>query len=252
MQRLRLCLRFRLFTAAALAASCPLAACAPTTTYRYSAFVPAVRPIPWDGQTPQKAGTISVDGSLTHTTVRPDLFPQVGDTAVLLPEWTAEGSAMVALSARVQLGVRAAYASYDWAQASASGTMPVPNAQASWGLGPELRTAFPLDAYRRFWLGIAGNVLSYQIPYAEWTLLPGGASGSSVCGPSMTCFSGYSLYDTRVESHLVYSLAVVPTFNVDAGGRYGHVVALVSATNGFQTKAFATAGCTPRRCSIDR
>ena len=229
---LRSSLSSSIFAAACLAA---LSACAPTTTYRYSAFVPAVRPIPWDGQTPQQPGTVSLEGSLTSTTVQPNLSPQVGDTAVQLPQWTAEGSVMVAASSRVQIGLRAAYASYAWSQESATGTMPVPNAPPSWGIGPEVHAAFPLDRDHYFWLGIAGNVMSYQVPYAEWTL--DGATNSPSCG-ALPCSGSYTLTNTSSEPHLVYSLGLYPSFNIGRDGRYGHVVALVSATNGFSNDGF--------------
>jgi hypothetical protein len=224
---------------AGLAALAALSGCAPTTTYRYSAYVPAVRPIPWDGQTPKKTGTISLEGTMTGTTISTNLFPQIGDTAVLVPQWTAEGSAMVAVSPNVQLGVRAAYAPYGWSQASATGTMPVPGNPASWGIGPEMHAAFPLDPQRRFWLGIAGNVMSYEVPYAEWTLDPGGAYYEPTpCGAQQTCSQGYSLANTSNEQHLVYSLGMYPSVNVGHDGRYGHVMALVSATNGFKNEGF--------------
>jgi hypothetical protein len=215
-----------------------LSGCAPTTTYRYSAFVPAVRPIPWDGQTPQKTGTISLEGSATTSTLSPDLFPQIGDTAVMVPQWTTEGSVMVAASSRVQVGVRAAYASYSWATASATGTMPVPGAPASWGVGPELHASFPLDESKRFWLGLAGNVMSYEVPYAEWTLNPGASAYAGTCGSAPTCTDGYTLFDTKTESHLVYSFGFYPSVNVGRDGRYGHVMAMLSATNGFKNEGF--------------
>jgi hypothetical protein len=220
---------------AALAA---LVGCAPTTQYRYSANVPAVRPIPWDGRTPS-SGSLSVEGSLTHAGILENLVPQVHDTAVLVPEWTAEGSAFVAVSSRFQLGVRAAYSAPEWALPSAVGTMPVPNAPGSWGLGPEMRASFPLDPERRFALGVAGNVLSYQVPYAEWRLTgPQSTSGQAACVPSPTCVSGYSLYDTRSESHLVYSLGIYPSYALGNRGQYGDVVGLVGATNGFKNDGF--------------
>jgi len=216
-----------------------LSGCAPVTTYRYSAFVPAVRPLPWDGQTPHKSGTISVEGSLTNTAIQPNQFPAIGDTAVLVPNWTAEGSAMVSVSPRVQVGVRAAYASYASSMQSATGTMPVPNAPPSWGVGPELRAAFPLDRHRALWLGMAGNLLSYSVPYAEWTLegaTPPGNGGN--CGLSATSCDGYSLTDTRTERHFVYNLGLYPTVNVGREGEYGHVIASLSMTNGFRNDGF--------------
>jgi hypothetical protein len=212
----------------------PLAAlsgCAPTTTYRDSAFVPAVRPIAWDGQTPARAGTLSLAGSVAGATFRENFAPQVGDTAVLVPTWTAEGSAMMSVSSRVQIGVRASYASYAWSQQSAVGTMPIPGSPSSWGVGPQLRASFPLDPEGRFRLGLAGDVLYEQVPYAEWTLASGTACAQ--------CVDGYSLVSTGNEQHMVYSVGLYPTFDVVPGGQYGHLIGLVSATNGFKNDGFS-------------
>src|SRR5579859_2809513 len=137
-------------------ATIALGGCAPVTQYRYSASVPAVRPIPFDGRTP-RAGSLGVEGTLGGTSVDPNLAPQLHDTAVWVPKVTAEGAALIAVSSHVQLGLRGAYAAYEWAQPSAVGTMPVPNAQGSWGIGPEIRMSFPLDPGKRFALGIAAN-----------------------------------------------------------------------------------------------
>jgi hypothetical protein len=215
-----------------------LSGCAPETQYRYTASVPAVRPIAWDGRTP-KAMTLGFEGSLTHSDINPKLFPQIHDTAVWVPEWTAEAAAFIAVSSKVQLGLRGAYASYDWARATATGTMPVPGAPGSWGLGPELRLAFPIDKEKHWAIGIAGNYLSYQVPYAEWTLTgPNSTSGGATCVPSPTCVNDYSLHDTQTESHWVYNLGVYPSYAIGDRGQYGNVVALVGATNGFKNDGF--------------
>jgi hypothetical protein len=215
-----------------------LSGCAPQSQYRYTASVPAVRPIAWDGRTP-KAGSLGVEGTLTHTDISPNLFPKLHDTAVWVPEWTGEAAAFIAVSSRVQLGLRGAYAAYEWARPSATGTMPVPGAPGSWGLGPELRAAFPLDPERHWAIGIAGNFLSYQVPYAEWTLTGvGSTTNPTVCVPSATCVNGYSLHDTRTESHWVYDLGVYPSYAIGDNGRYGNVVAMVGATNGFKNDGF--------------
>ena len=79
-------------------------ACAPMTTYRNTAYVPAVRPVPWDGKGPQ-APALVLEGSATYTAVSENLTPQVGDTALLIPRATFEGSALFALSKNVQLGI---------------------------------------------------------------------------------------------------------------------------------------------------
>jgi hypothetical protein len=224
-----------------------LVGCSPTTQYRYSAFVPAVRPVPWDGRTP-RTGAVTLDGSLSGAQVQQNYFPQIHDTAVLVPSFTLDGAALVAVSDKVQLGVRGAWAAYEWAQPSAAGTMPVPNAPGSWGVGPEIRAAFPLDPQKHFALGLVLNVMNYQVPYAEWTL-----SGATTPSPTVSCDSStfpiacYSLNATRSESHLVYSLGVHPSYAIGENGRYGNAFVLFTATSGFKNDGFtnqATNGST--------
>jgi hypothetical protein len=233
-----------LFAAGALAA---LSGCAPATMYRYSASVPAVRPIPWDGRTP-KRDTLTVEGTLTHTDVATKLFPQVHDTAVWVPEWTGEAAVLFAVSSHVQLGLRGAYASYDWARQSAVGTMPVPNASATVAFGPELRLAFPLDPERRWAIGFAGNFTLNQVPYAEWYLTgPGSPSGTPTCVPSPKCVNDYALHDTGAESHWIYNVGMVPSYAIGDGGRYGQIALLLGMTSGFKNDGFtdqATNGST--------
>jgi hypothetical protein len=215
-----------------------LGGCAPVTQYRYSASVPAARPIPFDGRTPA-AGSLSFEGTMTASNVDPNLAPQIHDTAVWVPKWTAEGAALIAVSSRVQLGLRGAYASYDWAEASAVGTMPVPNAQGSWGIGPEIRLSLPIDPRKRFVLGIAGNAMSYSVPFAEWTLNSAGSTGGQQgCTQSGACSATYSLHDTSSETHWVYSLGLYPSVAVGDRGQWGHVFGLLGATNGFQNDGF--------------
>src|SRR5258708_16428608 len=108
-----------------LAAGLVIAGCAPQTQYRRTAYVPAVRPIPFDGRT-APAGTLRAECTLTESDLSPHLFPQPGDTAVLVPRWSIEGSAMVAITSHVDLCVRALYAACVCRQASSVGTMPLP------------------------------------------------------------------------------------------------------------------------------
>ncbi|MGH7296067.1 MAG: hypothetical protein ACRELB_14085, partial [Polyangiaceae bacterium] len=206
------------------------AGCAPTTTYRNTALVPAVRPVAWDGRGPQGPAFV-VEGSSTYSTIGENLTPQVGDTALLVPSWTVEGSALIAFSKNVQVGLRGAYTSYQWAQPSAVGTMPIQGGPSGWGLGPELRLSFPLDERKHFALGIEGNAVSYQVPYAEWTLSAG-------CLPSSTCVDGYSLAHQSTESHMVYSLGVYPSYAFGDHGEYGAVFLVLAATSGFQNEGF--------------
>jgi hypothetical protein len=189
-----------------------------------------------------------VEGSATHASVLANPAPQIHDTAMLVPEWSVEGFAGFSVSRDVELGVRGYYAAYDWASPSAEGTMPLPSKPATWGVGPELRIAVPLDRESRFVLGIAGNLLRYETPYAEWTLTgPGSPNGvATPCSPSPTCVAGstatgayYQLYDERSESHLVYSFGVYPSMRVGGpGDSLGHVFLYFGGMNGFSNDGF--------------
>ncbi len=233
--------RFASFVAslAALPLLLAAAACTPTTPYRYSAFVPAVRPIAWDGRA-AKGGTFRLEGTMTHANVETNYAPRVGDSALFAPEWTAEASAMLAVTSEIEVGLRGSYAAYQWADPSASGTMPLPSQPATWGVGPEVRVAIPFDGKRRFALGVAANLMHYETPFAEWTLTgPGSPNGQTVaCSPSTTCVNGYSLFDEKQESHLVYSFGLYPSMAIGDGGEYGHVFVMLGGTNGFKNDGF--------------
>lgn len=237
-------LRFGL--AASVLALAALTGCvAPTTTYRYSAYAPAVRPIPFDGRT-APAGSLHIEGTAANSWVDVNDAPQIHDTALFIPKWTAEGAILLAVSSHVEVGLRGAYADYAWAQQSAIGTMPVPNAPASLGWGPEVRLSFPLDQEKRLALGLAGNFMSYQVPYAEWTLANAGvaATGNPPCAPSAGMCDGYSLVDTKTESHTVYSFGVYPSYAFGEHGKYGHVFGLFDGTNGFANDGFTNQAST--------
>ncbi len=228
---------------AAVIALAALTGCAPESTYRYTAFSPTARPVAWDGRT-EPAGTVRLEGTLAASSVDENLAPRVGDTAMLVPQTTLEGSAVVALAPSVELGVRGSYASYAWAQQSAVGTQPVPGAPASWGIGPELRLAFPLDRQRHFALGFVGNIIDTQVPYAGWVLTgpqpAGGAtSGSPLCTPSPTCVNGYTLGKQGTESDLVWSVGILPSYAFGEHGEYGHAFAGITATTGFKNVGFS-------------
>lgn len=224
-----------------VALSASLTGCMPpTTAYRYSAYAPAARPISFDGRT-APAGSLHVEGNAASTWVWTNDAPQVHDTALFIPKWTAEGAILLAVSSHVELGVRGAYADYAWAQPSALGTMPVPNAPASIGWGPEVRLSFPLDEQKHLALGIAGNFMSYQVPYAEWRLVNAGIASSSnqpPCSTSAASCDGYTLVDTKTESHWVYTLGLYPSYAFGDRGQYGHLFGLVDWTNGFANDGF--------------
>jgi hypothetical protein len=231
------------FLLGAVTALAAVTGCVPDTTYRYSAVVPAARPIAWDGRT-ARAGTLRVEGTLTDSPIGTNLFPQEHDTAVLVPQWTMEGAATLAVTSNVEIGARAAYASYDWTQPSALGTMPVPGSPSSWGLGPELRVTLPLDKQRHFAIGLAGNLMQYQTPYAEWQLVgacPASAT-SLTCAPAWD--SGifgsdqYTLVASKSESHWLYSLGAYPSYAFGDHGEYGHAFALLGLTSGLGNDGF--------------
>jgi hypothetical protein len=216
-----------------------LAGCSPTTQYRRSAYVPAVRPIPFDGRT-APAGTLRIEGTETDTGVSTNPLPQPGDSALLVPRWSLEGSVMLAVNSHLELGVRAAYADYAWRQESAAGTMPIPTAPPSTGYGPEVRLSFPLQHDGRFALGFAANLMLYHVPYSEWTLTGAGSSPAApACTPSATCVAGYALYDTRADDPLVYSVGVYPSYAFGEKGEYGHLFGLLGASNGFSNDGFS-------------
>ena len=230
----------RIFLACAIAAAAAaLTGCVPETPYRYSAFVPAARPIAWDGHTTEP-GTLRIEGTVTSASPYENPAPQIHDSALFVPAWSVEGSAALAVARHVELGVRGTYASYDWASVTAAGTMPLPSAPPSWGWGPELRLSFPLDHDKHAYLGVAGNVMLYQVPYAEWTLTgPGSPNGMTVpCTPSTTCVYGYSLFAEKGESDLVYNVGVYPSYGFGHLNTYGHVFGVVDLTSGFKNDGF--------------
>jgi hypothetical protein len=182
--------------------------------------------------------------------------PQIHDTALFVPDWQVEGVAAIAVSNEVEIGLRGSYAAYEWSSASAAGTMPLPSKPGTWGVGPELRLALPLDDQKRFTLGIAANVTNHHVPYAEWTLTgPDSPNGvTTPCVPSRTCIvsgaANYQLHDEKSESHLTYMAGLYPSFSLaPEDDRYGHVFGILAATNGFGNDGFtnvATNGSTIR------
>jgi hypothetical protein len=154
----------------------------------------------------------------------------VGDSALIVPKSTMEGSAMVAVSPHAEIGIRAMYADYAWTQVSAEGTMPIPGSGASTGYGPEIRLSFPIG-HDGFGLGVAGNLMLYHVPYSEWQL-------SSSCTASPTCMMGYTLIDTRGDDPMVYNLGLYPSYAFKED-RYGHITGIIAATEGFSNDGFS-------------
>lgn len=224
-----------------------LMGCNPTTTYRYTALTPSARPIPWDGRA-ALGGKLRVEGSLSKGTVYQKPFPQIHDTALNVPEMTAEGSISIAPIRSFEIGIRGSYAAYSWSQPSTDGTEPLPSHPAVWGVGPEVKGTIAIDKRRRFAIGIAGNVMRYQVPYAEWSLSGPGASNGDLtpCTPSPTCTvdpltldnAHYRLFAEKSESHITASLGVYPSFDFTGTGEYGHIFGVLAGHTGFENDGF--------------
>jgi hypothetical protein len=227
----------RFLRLAALAAI--LSGCTPPlTTYRYTAVIPAAQALAWDGRTVQD-GHLRLEGSITSNSIERNYAPQIHDTAVRVPDETLEGAAALAIVPGVELGARYTYAAYAWTEESAVGTLPLPSHPSVWGIGPEARFTIPFDKHKRFALGMAGNILDYTVPYAEWTKV--------TCVPSATCVAvsnpaggtaTYGLTDERSESHWTLNFAVYPSLALGEDEEYGHVFAGFSAHSSFKNDGF--------------
>jgi hypothetical protein len=225
-------------TALVAAVSVASLGCAPLTQYRYSAVTPTAQPIAWDGVV-EREGFARFEGTIAGSSVNENLFPGINSTALMIPQWTVEGAATIAVAKYVEIGVRGMYSAYPWTQPTAVGTMPVPDAPPTWGAGPEMRLSIPLDKEKHFAFGIVGNVMVTSVPYAEWTLTGALSTTNPVaCVPSATCVQGYTLSSTQTETHFVWTLGVVPSYSIGPQGEYGHVFAGITATTGFQNDGF--------------
>ncbi len=216
-----------------------MTACAPASSYRNVGFIPAARPLPWDGRT-ANAGHLRLEATATAEGISTKGSPGVHDSALYASHLTLDGLAALALTNGLEIGIRYSYAAYSWRGASADGTPPLPSHPALWGLGPELRATIPLDAQKRFALGFAGNALAYQMPYAAWKRV-------SSCTPGATCFvdetalgqgTAYVLDHDGTESHWAMNFAVYPSFELVENEKAGHIFAGISAHSGFKNDGF--------------
>ena len=222
-----------------LVAILALAACTPSTSYRYTGLVPAAHALAWDGRT-AKDGTLRLEGSMAQSTVRRNIAPVRGDTALRVPNTTVEGAAFLAAVPNIEFGVRYSYAAYAWSEPSAEGTMALPSHPSVWGVGPELRGAIPLDKRKQFMIGVAANVMRFDVPYAEW-------QKSSYCALGPTCafdtYAGdsgtyYRLVNEKSEAHLTLAIAVYPSVLLGNEGEYGHVFGGFAVHTAFKNDGF--------------
>ena len=232
--------RFFGFILSASAACSALWACTPSTPYRYSALVPAARPLAWNGRTATD-GSLRVEGTLNAATVNENISPKLHDTAVWVPKATVDTNAAIAVAPGVEVGGRFSYASFAWARQSANGTMPIPNSPAVYGVGPELRVTVPLDREKKFALGFAGNVMRYMIPVAEWTKTAGCTAPATCVTDTSTSELGgttYKLTDHRVDGHWVYNVGLYPSMALGDRGDLGHVIGYLGFHLAFENDGF--------------
>ncbi len=225
-----------------------LNACTPQTKYRYTGYVPAARALAWDGRT-AKDGTLRLEGTMSSATVHRNLTPELHDTALRVPNTMLEGAAFLAPASMLEIGARYAYAAYDWSEPSALGTLSLPSKPSTWGVGIEARGTLPLDKKKQWAIGVGGNLMRYETPYAEWVLAEGG------CGPvSPTCQldpntyvvnrsgttsgSYYRLNNERSESHVTMNIAIYPSVMLGKDGELGHVFGGFSVHTTFKNDGF--------------
>ena len=223
----------------AIFAALGLSACTPSTTYRYTGLIPAAHALAWDGRTAAD-GSLRLEGSMAQSTVRRNIVPVKHDTALRVPNTTLEGAAFLAAIPHIEFGVRYSYSAYAWSEPSAEGTMSLPSHPSVWGIGPELRGAIPLDKQKRFMIGVAANVMRFDVPYAEWQKTP-----TCVLGP--TCnfdtYAGdagtyYKLVSEKSEAHFTLSIAVYPSLLLGNDGEYGHVFGGFAAHTALKNDGF--------------
>ena len=233
--------------AGALVALAALSGCTPETRYRYTGYVPAARALAWDGRT-AKDGSLRLEGTISATSVRRNLTPQEHDTALRVPNVMAEGAALLAAAPGFEIGARYAYASYDWSEQSAQGTMPLPSKPSVWGIGPEVRGTLMLDKRRQWALGVGGNLMRYETPYAEWIHVSSCPALTATCVQDQFTFvnglrttSYYKLNPVdgeKSESHITMNIGVYPSVSLGRDGDLGHLFAGFAVHTTFKNDGF--------------
>jgi hypothetical protein len=239
---MRFAFSFLVFVLALLA----LPACyPPDTPFRYTALTPAARPIAWDGRGSQ-GGTLHVEGEASSTQYRVGLFPGAAglhDTALHVSTFSLDGALLLEPVRGVEIGARATYSAYAWSDVSTDGTMPLPSRPALWGVGPEMRAWIPFDRNERFAIGVAGNAVFYQVPFAEWTQEPCTASLDCVSSTVLGGSGGlqkvtFALTNAGTDTQVVLTGGLYPSVGLGDHARYGSVFLLLGVTEGFSNDGF--------------
>lgn len=224
------------FVAIALAA---LGGCTPSTPYRYTGLAPAAKPLPFDGRTAPD-GSIRAEGHIAVAEVAQKPYAEIHDTALHVPEVTAEGSVMLAPTRGFEFGVRGSYAAYGWSSASTSGTLPLPSRGPTYGFGPEAHGTIRFGRTKAFGLGFGANLVFNSLPFAQWTRTD---VPPATCSPGVPCVRDkngveYALFGEARETHLTFTAAVVPSYAFGPGGEYGHAFGSFGLTTGFENDGF--------------
>jgi hypothetical protein len=218
--------------------------CAPPTTYRTTSFVPAARPLAWDGRAGER-GAIRVDASLSHVEVQTHAPDPNGGPALRVPNTLVEGSATIAPVDHFEIGVRAAAGFSGLATDAESEAAPVPGSPVLSGFGVEIRGTIPTHSH--FAIGFAGNLMRYSVPYAQWIrtddpAAPGGPSAS--CTPSSTCFQSlagpyYKLNESGATSQLALNVGAYPSYAFGPHGELGWLVGYLGMHSAYTNDGFS-------------
>lgn len=191
-------------------ASLLMLACAPQTTYRRAALVPApgadVTVAPLDRGT----GEASLSGYFQE--VPTVAFPQKGDPALWVPERSMVAQASMALTDSVAVGLRFTRASLHNAEPSAVGT-PDLRADAVWGLGPTLRLYGRLTTSVHV-VALVDGVLT-SVPWSAWERTSTGIASND----------DYSYLDGGRESFWMWQLGGAVAWRYEWLGLYGGILA---------------------------
>lgn len=239
-----------------LVAVCLATACAPQTKYRNTAVVPAARPLAWDGRTAGRdsfrvEGSLALEGGLADTDGVLQTVPEVGGTAVRVPETSLDGLVGIGLGEHVELGLRGSYAAYAWTRATTRGTMPIPSRSSLWGMGPEARFAFPIGDFVT--LGGAANLVYYRVPIARYERVDETCShfsdGTIPTYSTQDC--QYDLVDEGSQTTGAFSGALIVGINLDRAHEYGHFVASLSFAETFENDGFSDETSSSAKVSED-
>jgi hypothetical protein len=215
---------------------------APQSKYRYSAAIPAAKPLAWDGRT-AKRGSLRLEGSYQSTSVQENLTPALHDTAVHVATKTVHGGAFLAVTNAIEVGLRVSYSSESWMTASSVGTMPLGKDRDLFGAGPEIRISIPIS--KRFNLGIAGNQMFYSLPISAWVL-------DDTCTQNRTnrCYDGYRNTDNTKKEAMAFNLAMYPSFALDEQHRFGHIFFGWSGHTSYKNDGFTNQEATTAEDSL--